>query len=105
METISDVPREKLEVALQQIRADVAHLHRDIAGAAANETRWIFLVLWVTVGDLLHGMFDLSPLYAIGASALLVWAYRVLDGIRITANAMRRLNEPLEPMYDTSVEL
>ena len=105
MDTVGHVRKERLDIALQQIRRDVARLHRDAAGAAGNEARWVFLLMWLILGDVLHDAFDLSPLYAIVISALIVGAYRVLDGLRITATAMRTLKEPLEPTWDTRVEL
>ena len=105
MDTVGHVPKERLEIALQQIRADVAQLHRDLAAGAGNEARWIFLLMWLILGDFFRGAFGLSPLYAVLAAALIVGAYRVLDGMRVTATAMRMLKKPLEPTWDTKVEL
>lgn len=105
MTRLGDVPKERMESALQEIRRDVAALQRDLGGAAGNETRWLFLLMWIALSDLLRNTFNLSLLYALGIAAAVVFTYRFLDGTRITRRALRMLKEPLEPVWNTKVEL
>jgi hypothetical protein len=105
MTRVADVPKEKLERALQDIRRDTAALHRDLAYAAGDRVRWLFLLIWIALSDFMQNAFHLHALYALGAGALLVLAYRLVDNILIRKRAMRMLNEPVEPMWETKIEL
>lgn len=100
-----NVSKEKLEKAFEQIRKDVANLQRDLAYAEGNRVRWIFLIMWIVSANLLIDAFHLSVLYSFIISAVLVATYRFLDGLRINRRAFRSLKEPLEPMWDTKVDL
>ena len=40
-----DVPKEKFQKAFEDIRRDIAFLHRDLGYGAGNETRWIFIIM------------------------------------------------------------
>lgn len=100
-----DVPREKLENAFESIRKDIAYLHRDLAGGAGNETRWIFIIMWVVTTNLLHDLFGLGAIFSLALGFLIVGSYRLIDGWRILRRAHRLMKEPLEPLYETEVEL
>lgn len=105
MSEISGVSKERLEIVLREIRRDTARLHRDIALGAGNEARWIFILMWIACSDFLMSAFNLSVLIALGGAGALVATYRAIDAARINKNAMRKLNEPVEPMWDTEVKL
>jgi len=105
MSEISGVSKERLEVALREIRKDNARLHRDIALGLGNEARWIFILMWIVCSNFLINAFNLGVLFALGGAGLLVATYRVIDANRIYKRAMQKLNEPVEPMWDTEVKL
>jgi hypothetical protein len=105
MTDVSDVPKERLEYALREIRRDIARLHRDLGHGAGNEARWLFLLMWIALSNLLISAFNLSGLFALGTAAVVVSTYRVIDGMRIVRHAKRQLHEPVEPMWDTEVKL
>lgn len=105
MQVVGEVSKERLEAALQQIRSDVATLHRDLGYGAGNQARWTFLLMWLVVADLLRDGLDLSWWLAVAVSVVIVGAYRIIDGMRTTARALRRMEEPVEPSWDTRVEL
>jgi len=105
MSSIESVQKEKLEKAFEQIRKDVAYLQRDLAYAEQNRSRWIFIIMWIVLADLIKNFFDLSILYSFGVSGIIVGLYRLVDGYRITKRALRSLKEPLEPLWDTKIDL
>ncbi len=100
-----DIRREKLEQAFEQIRKDIAALQRDLGYAELNRSRWIFIIMWLVLANLVEDALDLGTLLSLGISAALVILYRLVDGMRITRRALRTLKEPLEPMWDTKVDL
>lgn len=99
------VKREKLEHAFEQIRRDVAYLHKDLAYAAADRVRWLFLVMWVVSAHLAKDFLGLNVLISIALSGLIVYGYRFIDRLRIKRRALRLMREPLEPMFETKVNL
>ena len=99
------VSREKLEQAFEQVRKDVAYLHRDLGYAEGNRARWLFIIMWLVLAQIVKDLFGIATAYSLGISALLVAGYRFLDGLRITKRAYRSLKEPLEPTWDTKVDL
>lgn len=105
MENYDYVRKEKLEHAFEQIRKDVANLHRDLAYAAADRVRWLFLVMWIVLAHLTNDFFGLSVLYSIAFSGVIISGYRFVDGLRVRRRALRLLKEPLEPMWETKVDL
>jgi hypothetical protein len=100
-----DVPIEKLQKAFEDIRRDIAFLHRDQGYGAGNETRWIFIIMWVVTTNLVHDLFGLGAIFSLIMGTLIVGAYRFLDGWRIGRRALRVMKEPLEPHYETKVDL
>ena len=99
------VSKAKLEKAFEQIRRDMATYHRDHAYAEKNRARWIFLMIWLLVAIAIHNFFNVGGLSSLLYSALLVGVYRVLDGFYIVYRAHRVANQPLEPTFDTHVDL
>jgi hypothetical protein len=103
MTNLEGVSRGSLERALEQVRTDVADLHRDLAGAERNRKRWIFLILWLLVADVLqHAWFE--PWRALAVSATVVSAYSVVDGLWIRVRAFQTLRKP-HPSERTRVDL
>jgi len=100
-----DIRREKLEQAFEQIRKDIAALQRDLGYAELNRNRWIFIIMWLVLANLVKDAFELGTSLSLGISAALVILYRLVDRMRITRRALRVLKEPLEPMWDTKVDL
>jgi len=105
MTSLETVQKEKLEKALEQIRKDVAYLQRDLAHAEQNRSQWIFVIMWLVLANLIKNFFDVSILYSFGISGFIVIVYRLIHGYRITKRALRSLNEPLEPRWDTKIDL
>ena len=99
------IDREKLAKALQQVRRDIAKFQRDVGYAERNRTNWIFLIMTVVVANFLRGWWSLDGLSSLGWSVALVVSYRFVDGVRIWYRAHQSLKEPVEPMWDTTVEL
>ncbi len=99
------VRREKLEHAFETIRKDVAYLQRDLAYAEANRTRWVFVIMWLALTPLVRDLLRIDLIPSLGLSALLAAGYRLVDGLRITRRAIRSFSEPLEPAWDTKVDL
>lgn len=99
------ISKEKLEQAFEHMRKDVAYLQRDLAYAEGNRARWLFIIMWLVLGHFVKDIFALHAAYSLAISAVLVAGYRVVDGLRITRHAYRSTKEPLEPMWDTKVDL
>jgi len=99
------VSKAKLEKAFEQIRSDMATYHRDHAYAEKNRARWIFLIIWLLVAIAMHDFFNVGSLLSLLYSAILVGVYRVLDGLYIVYRAHRVARQPLEPTFDTHVDL
>lgn len=105
MKTVADISREKLELALETIRKDTALLQRDLAFALANRTRWIFIVLWVSLANLLGHTFEIGLILSLLSSGIIVFVYGVVDTVRINKQADKISIEPLDPKWDTKVDL
>jgi hypothetical protein len=104
MARLDDVTRLSLERAFELVRTDVAKLHRDLARAEGNRTRWIWVILWVAVADFLQHSW-VSGVAALSMSAFLVGLYGLVEVCCIRRLALRTLKEPLYPMWDTRVDL
>lgn len=83
----------------------MAYLHRDLAYAEGNRRRWLFIIMWLVLAHFVKDGFDIGAFYSLGISALLVATYSFLDGLRIAKSAHRSLKEPLEPIWETKVDL
>lgn len=105
MTNIEDVSREKLGRAFELIRSDIAYLHRDLALGEANRMRWIFMIMWLVLANLINDAIHPGVLYSLGISAVLIYVYRLFDKWRIIHRAMESRKVPLEPMFDTKVDL
>ena len=102
---LDHVRKEKLEQALAQIRSDIQHLQVDLAGAEGNKVTWFFIILWLVLADVLQNFIHLNNIVALGIAGVIVIAYRVIDGYRITSRALRMAKVPLDHMFDTKVDL
>ena len=102
---LNQASKEKLKEALEQIRKDIASLHRDLAGAEGNRATWILIIMWLALAPILQSIFQVGIVSALGLAGVVVSVYSFVDGIRIRKRALRTLKEPLEPMFDTSVDL
>ena len=99
------IDREKLAKALQQVRRDIAKFQRDVGYATKGQTYWIFAIMVVVVADFLHGWWSLGGAASLALSFVLVSICGLAHGIQIWHQAHQSLKEPVEPMWDTTVEL
>ena len=102
---LTQVSKENLKEALEQIRKDIASLQRDLAGAEGNRATWIFIIMWLVLAHILQSFFHAGDWTALGLAGVLVSGYRFVDGLRIRQRAFRMLKEPLAPMWDTRIDL
>jgi len=105
MQDTKYVGKEKPAKALSQIRRDMAYFHRDHAYAAGDRTRWIFLILWLLVALTMHGLFYTGGADSLAFGGIIVGVYAVLDGLYIHRRARKVAEQPLEPTFDTHVDL
>ena len=99
------VSRVALERALSDIRRDIAYLHKDLAYSMADDTRRIFLIAWLVIAMVLSKAFELSMLEGVFWSAGAVGLYGIIEGAIIRTRAVKLLKEPLEPEFNTRVDL
>lgn len=105
MKNANLVSREKFKKAFSQIRKDIAALQRDIAVAEGNRTNWIFIIMFLVAAIFVNDLFGIETRASIGIAMGAICVYKIIDGIRIRRNAMKMLKEPLEPMWDTDIDL
>ena len=99
------IDREKLATALQQVRRDIAVTQRDVAYALGHQTNWIHAIMVVIVADFLRGWWSLGGVSSLALSLALVSICVFVYSFHISAKAYRHLKEPVEPMWDTTVDL
>jgi hypothetical protein len=105
MKSVSDISREKWEMAFQSIRKDIGYLHRDLGYSEGHRKRWIFIIMWLVLADLLISSFNLGLVPSLGAAAAILGIFAFFDRAYIRTLALRTSKEPLEPMWDTNVDL
>jgi len=71
------------EAALQEIKDNLTQLHVDVAFAEKNRMRWIFLIMWLVLADLIHNLFNLGAVLSLIVAALVVSVFRLVDRLLI----------------------
>ena len=99
------IDREKLAKALQQVRRDIAKFQRDVGYAEKNRTYWIFAIMVIVVADFLGAWWGLGGVPSLALSFVLVSICGLVHAIQIWHKAHQSLKEPVEPMWDTTVDL
>jgi len=99
------IDKEKLAKALQQVRRDIAVSQRDVAYALGHQTNWIHAIMVVIVADFIRAWWSLGGVSSLALSFALVAICAFVYSFHISAKAHRHLKEPVEPMWDTTVEL
>ena len=105
MKTVADIRSEKLEHALQSIRRDTALLQRDLGYALANRTRWIYIILWIVLADLISHTLRFGLLLSLLISGIIVFIYGLVESVRINRQADKFSAEPIDNKWDTRVDL
>ncbi len=96
------INKEKLAGALGSIRKDIATLHKDLAGGVGgNQTFWLFIIMWLSVANLVKEFYDMTISLLIAAAIIVV--FRLLDSIRLRWNINRDLRELAD--YDPEIDL
>ncbi len=67
------------ETVLQEIKDDLLQLHVDVAFSEKNRMRWIFIIMWLVLADLIHNLFDLGALFSLLIAVITVGIYRIVD--------------------------
>ena len=57
------IDREKLAKALQQVRRDIANLHRDLGYAAVDRLRFVVFLLYLVLAEFLQGLLGINILW------------------------------------------
>lgn len=97
------IDREKLAVALESIRKDIAWFHKDIAEAVGtNQTYWLAIIMWLVVSNLFTESFSIIVSLAIGA--VIVFVFFGFHGWNIRRRAYQQLKEGLLE-FDTKIDL
>jgi len=99
------IDREKLRQALQQVRRDIASLHRDLAYAAADRVKLTTFIIYLVLAQFLQSVLGINILWCFLISVFAVSIYSFYWEVQVRRRVRRLLDEPLEPMWDTTVDL
>ena len=105
MPTSENISREKLEIALKEIRRDVARLHRDAGYAGGDSVRFLFIIALIALAHLIYDGWHQGVKDSLGISAGIFITYAILNYLYVYWRSMRLLKEPVDPMWDTEVDL
>jgi len=99
------IDREKLRQALEQVRKDIASLHRDLAYAAGDRLRFVVFLLYLVLAQFLQSVLGINILWCFLISVFAVSIYSFYFEVQVRRRVRKLLKEPLEPMWDTTVDL
>jgi len=99
------IDREKLRQALEQVRKDIASLHRDLAYAAADRVKLITFIIYLVLAQFLQSVLGINILWCFLISVFAVSIHLFYWEVQVRRRVRRLLDEPLEPMWDTTVDL
>jgi hypothetical protein len=99
------IDKKSLEQALSDIRKDIAWLHKDLAYIERDKGRRIFIIMSLASSIVLNEAFALGMMQSLFWAVVIVSVYRAIEVSLIHSRARKLLKEPLEPEFNTSVDL
>lgn len=99
------IERKSLERALSDIRKDIAWLHKDLAYIERDKARRIFIIMSLASSIVLNEAFALGMMQSLLAAVVIVSVYSAIEVSLLRSRALKLLKKPLEPEFNTSVDL
>ena len=99
------IDRKSLERALSDIRKDIAWLHKDLAYIERDKARRIFIIMSLAASIVLNEAFALGMMQSLLGAVVIVSVYMAIEVSLIRSRALKLLKQPLEPEFNTSVDL
>ena len=99
------IDKKSLERVLSDIRKDIAWLHKDLAYIERDKARRIFIIMSLASSIVLNEVFSLGIMQSLFWAVVIVGVYSAIEISLIRSRALKLLKQPLEPEFNTSVDL
>ncbi len=96
------IDREKLRQALEQVRRDIANLQRNRSIDSADLIKLVAFTLYLVLAEFLQSVLGINILWCFLISVVAVTIYAL---VLVSRHVRRPFGEPVEPTWDTKVEL